>query len=78
MKRSPKTKTSTGQPPHFPGLTKAQRTWIAARRNELKAAIDEGIESGEKDGYRAFDADRILAFIEQRRTDKQAKRAKRA
>lgn len=66
----------TSQPTEFPTLTKAQRAWVAARRNELKAAIDEGIESGERDGYRAFDVDRILAFIEQRRATK--RRAKRA
>jgi uncharacterized protein YecT (DUF1311 family) len=66
----------TSQPPEFPTLTKAQRAWVAARRSELKAAVEEGIESGERDGYRAFDVDRILAFIEQRQTAK--RRAKRA
>ena len=78
MKRSSKAIKPSATPPLFPALTKAQRAWVVARRAELKAAVDEGIESGEKDGYRAFDADRILGFIEQRRANKTVKRAKRA
>jgi len=68
----------TRQPPEFPTLTKDQRSWVASRRKELKSAIDAGIESGKKDGYRAFDVDRILGFIEGRRVDKPVKRVKRA
>ena len=68
----------TGQPPEFPALTKDQRDWVAVRRKELKSAIDAGIESGQNDGYRAFDAQRILAFIMQRRAAKPVKRVKRA
>lgn len=78
MKRTPKTPKPSATPPLFPTLTKAQRAWVVARRAELKAAIDEGIASGAKDGYRAFDADRILAFIEQRRANRSLRRAKRA
>ena len=68
----------TGQPPDFPALTKDQRDWVAARRKELKSAIDAGVESGQKEGYRAFDAERTLAFITQRRADKPVKGVKRA
>ena len=75
-KSAPKVKTLTARPTEFPALTKAQRSWIAARRRELKAAISDGIESGKKDGYRALDSERILAFIQQRQTDR-SKRAKR-
>jgi hypothetical protein len=71
MKRSTdKQAAGSTRPPAFPGLTKPQKDWIAARRSELKTAIEAGIESGKTDGYRAFDADRILAFIEQRRPKK--------
>ena len=73
-----KAKKLTGQPPEFPALTKDQRDWVAARRKELKSAIEAGIESGQKDGYRAFDAERILAFIQRRHADKPVKRVKRA
>ena len=77
MKKNGSNSKLTAQPPNFPPLTKAQRAWVAARRGELKAAIDAGLESGDKDGYLTFDVDRILAFIEQRRRAKPLKRVKR-
>ena len=58
---------ATKRPPSFPALTREQRAWIASRRRELKSAIDEGLKSGKAEGYRAFDADRLLSFIEQDR-----------
>ena len=64
------------QPPAFPALTKSQKEWVAARRIELKVALEAGIESGKKDGYRAFDADRILAFIAERRLKKKVRTRK--
>lgn len=77
-KSTSKAKDLTARPPEFPALTKAQRSWVASRRKELKSAIDAGIDSGKKDGYREFDVDRILAFIEKRGSDRPVKRAKRA
>lgn len=76
-KNASKVVSVTRAPPRFPALTPAQRAWVAARRAELKAAIDEGIESGEKDGYVAFDVERILGLIHERRTSKSPKRSKR-
>jgi len=76
-KRTTKGGTLTRLPPEFPALTKAQKAWVSARRSELKAAIDAGIESGTKEGYRAFDPERILTFIEQRRAQRTVRRAKR-
>lgn len=78
VKRTQTSKAAVKAPPQFPALTKAQRDWVAARREELKAAIDAGIESGRKDGYRAFDIERILCLIEERRQTRRNKRAKRA
>jgi uncharacterized protein YecT (DUF1311 family) len=75
MSKVPKSSSATQAPPRFPALTAAQKAWVAARRTELKAAIDEGIESGAKDGYVAFDVQRILGLIEQRRSKVRAKRA---
>jgi len=76
-KSAPKTERTTAKPPAFPALTKAQRVWVSARREELASAVTAGIDSGEKDGYRAFDAERILAFIEERRLAKSPRRVKR-
>ena len=73
-----KAKNATQAPPRFPALTPAQKAWAAARRDELRAAIDEGIESGEKDGYVAFDVRRLLELIAAKNTSKTSKvRSKR-
>lgn len=76
-KNVPKSVSATRSPPRFPALTPAQRAWVAERREELKSAIDEGIESGEKNGYVAFDVERIVGLIRARRAGKAAKRSKR-
>lgn len=78
--KSSKSKSNSGtiQPPLFPALTKAQREWIAARRCELKSAINSGIESGKKSGYREFEAERLLSFIEGRRSRSRSDKKKRA
>jgi hypothetical protein len=71
-----KSASVTQSPPRFPPLTPA-RAWVAERREELKSAIDEGAESGEKSGYVAFDVERIVGLIRARRAGKAAKRSKR-
>ena len=74
----PKSAAGTSRPSAFPALTKAQKDWVAARREELKITVQDGIESGKKSGYREFDAKRLLAFIAERPKNLVGAKKKRA
>jgi hypothetical protein len=59
--------TLTTPPPRFPSLTKTQKTWLAERKRELEAAIQDGRDQLDRGEGRPFSAKRIIAKIKSRK-----------
>ena len=71
---STRRQTLTNPPPPFPALTKTQKTWVANRKRELEAALQEGREQLDRGEGRPFDMKRLTAELKRRHKAKTAKK----
>ncbi len=69
--------TLTSPPPRFPSLTKTQKSWVADRKRELEAGLQEAREQLNRGEGRPFDVKRITAEIRRRHKSATAGRSKK-